>query len=196
MDGSGFFSVFHPADPERSRFLSTVFALFQDEIVHCWATDSRAPYRCTDRPTLRQTGARRGHTLDFAFQEPRRGQTFAVMIQCDPATDTPLTDEAQVTQLSSTRAFAAFLDAAQNPAQYRLIISGEEQPVAGSILIWSAMDIRKARAIRKTLGLQDIFAMDYMIRDLIQWQNRDFQMLLDRRAAWCYDFFRHLRRLP
>ncbi|MBZ0300202.1 MAG: hypothetical protein K8J31_10690 [Anaerolineae bacterium] len=191
-----FNSLFHPTDPDRSRFLNGLFNLFARDVIRCWTTDPQCAYTNLGKPTLRQTGAARGSPLDFAFQERRKQQVFAVVMLSDPLDNTPLKDPAQIEAFRSTRTFAAFLEAAQKPADFTLGIGSSEYPAAGSILIWSSFESKKTRAvIRKTYAFQDVLSLEDIVRDLIQWQNRDFQMLLDRRAAWCYDFFRSIRQL-
>jgi hypothetical protein len=191
-----FDSLFHAADPERSRFLDGLFSLFAREVVRCWAADDHAPYSDLGRPALRQTGGQRGSPLDFAFQERRRKHVYGVVLYCDPVGDGALKDASQITALGATRTFAAFLDAAAQPSAYSLTIGGTDYPLVGSILIWSSLDSKKTRAIiRKTYAFHDILSLEDIIRDLIAWKNRDYQMLLDRRAAWCYDFFRGLRQI-
>jgi hypothetical protein len=189
-------TLFFPADPERSRFLLALFMSFAADIVRCWAADSHAPYRDLGKPVLRSTGAARGVPLDFAFQDRRKQQVYGVVMFCDPLHELPLKAPEQLEPLRSARTFSSFLDAAANPAAYRLSVSGSEHTLGGAILIWSSLDSKKARAaIRKTHALTDVLALDQIIRDLLEWQNRDFQLLIDRRAAWCYDFFRGLRQL-
>jgi hypothetical protein len=191
-----FDSLFKHHDPERSRFLDGLFSLFAREVVRCWATDEHAPYADLGRPTLRQVGGSRGSPLDFAFQEKRRKHAYGVLLYCDPVGDGPLRDANQITALSATRTFAAFLDAAAQPSAYSLTVGGMDYPLIGSILIWSSLESKKTRAmIRKTYAFHDILSVEDMIRDLIEWKNRDYQMLLDRRTAWCYDFFRGLRQM-
>jgi hypothetical protein len=191
-----FDDLFQPDDPERSRFLDGLFSLFAREVVHCWATDANAPYADMGKPILRQHNAARGSPLDFAFQERRRKHIYGVVLYCDPLGDGPLKDANQITALSATRTFAAFLHAAAQPSAYSLSVGGADYPLVGSILIWSSMESKKTRAvIRKTYAFHDILSVEDIIRDLIAWKNRDYQMLLDRRAAWCYDFFRGLRQL-
>jgi hypothetical protein len=191
-----FHALFHPQDPERSRFLNGLFSLFARDIIRCWSSDKNAPYTNLGKPTLRQGRASRGHPLDFAFEESRRKQVYAVIMYCDPLDDTPLKDAAQIDQLRSTRTFAAFLEAAQNPAPYTLAVGSADYPAAGSILIWGTLESKKARAVlRKTYAFHDILSLENIIADLLLWQNRDFQMLLDRRMLWCHDFIRGLRQL-
>ncbi len=191
-----FDGLFPPADPERSRFLDGLFSLFAREVVHCWATDDHAPFVDLGKPILRQPGGARGSPLDFAFQERRRKHAYGVVLYCDPTGDGPLKDASQITALSATRTFAAFLDAAAQPSAYSLSVGGADHPLVGSILIWSSLESKKTRAtIRKTYAFHDILSVEDIIRDLIEWRNRDYQMLLDRRAAWCYDFFRGLRQI-
>lgn len=189
-------SVFHVSDAERSRFLMGVFSLFVTDVVHCWATDGRAPYASLGKATLRPADASRGSPLDFAFQDRRKKQTYAVIMQGLPGHDLPLRSPAQIAELEGSRTFTAFLDAAANPARYTLTQGTTDYPAAGAILIWGSLESKKARAaIRKVYAFHDILAIEDMIRDLLTWQNREFQMLLDRRAAWCYDFFRGLRQI-
>ncbi len=189
-------SAFYPQDPERNRFLTGVFSLFVTDVIHCWCTDSHAPYSSLGKATLRPADAARGAPLDFAFQDRRKKQTFAVIMQGLPGHDTPLRGPQQIIELEGSRTFAAFLDAAANPARYTLAAGSAEYPAAGAILIWGSLESKKVRAsIRKHYPFADILSIEDMIRSLLEWQNRDFQMLLDRRAAWCYDFFRGLRQL-
>ena len=102
----------------------------------------------------------------------------------------------QVAQLAATRTFASFLEAAANPAPYTVLTRSGEFPVGGSILIWGRLESKKVRAsIRRTYALQDVLSVESIIHDLVTWENRDFQMLLDRRAAWSHEFFRGLRRV-
>ncbi|MAS36770.1 MAG: hypothetical protein CL610_22385 [Anaerolineaceae bacterium] len=190
-----FHDLFHPDHPERSRYLTGLFSLFARDIVRCWGEDKQAPYACLGKATLRQAKANRGSPMDFAFED-RKKQVFAVIMICDPLEDKPLVDAEQVEQFRTTRTFAAFLESALNPAPYSLAVGSADYPVAGSILIWSSLQSRKTRAVlRKTFGFADVLSVENIIADLLLWQNRDFQMLLDRRAAWSHEMFRVLRQI-
>ena len=188
-----FDSLFQSPDAERQRFLAGLFTLFSGDIIRCWAADKQAPYRIPGTPLLREINGSRGYTLDYALQTPKR--LYVAMLRCDPVADGPLNSAAQVEAQATTRAFAAFLDAGRNPVNYFAIINGEELPVAGSILIWGSASLRAQRAVKKTYGLHDVLTMEGILGDLAQWQNREFQMLLDRRIAWSHDFYRGLRQI-
>jgi hypothetical protein len=185
--------LFQTPDAERQRFLSGLFSLFCADIIRCWAADRQAPYKIPGTPLLREINGSRGYTLDYALQTPKR--LYVAMLRCDPVTDGPLNSAAQIEAQATTKAFAAFLEAARYPMNYVAIINGQEMPVAGSILIWSSASLRAQRAVKKTYGLYDVLTMEGILGDLAQWQNHEFQMLLDRRIAWGHDFYRGLRQI-
>ncbi len=125
---------FQSGTPERKRFIADLFSLFSADIVRCWAADPHSPYRAFDAPVLRRKDASRGSTLDFAFIY--RQDLYVALMRCDPLTHGTLHDTAQVEAENTSKAFAEFLDAAQQPQQYIAIVEGREQPIAGSIMIW------------------------------------------------------------
>lgn len=187
-----FNDLFQSPDPARKQFIADVLNLFSGDIVRCWTADSRSAYDDVGKPTLRRTGAGRGLTLDFALR--RRQRVYVALMQCDLAGDFVLTDPAQVDAANTTKTFGMFLDAAAHPEQYRAIIGDEAVEIAGSILVWGSVDEKAARTTKKRYGLQDILSLEHISADLVAWQNRDFQMLLDRRVAWSHDLFKTLRQ--
>ena len=184
---------FQSGTPERKRFMADLFSLFSADIVRCWAADSHSPYSAIDAPVLRRKDASRGSTLDFAFIYRR--DLYVALMRCDPLLHGTLHDTAQVDAENTSKAFAEFLDAAQQPQQYIAIVDGSEQPVAGSILIWLRVENRRTlhSALKSRSGFHATLALETMIADLMSWHNRDFQLLLDQRFAWCHDLFKALR---
>ncbi len=188
-----FDDLFPTGDAERRQFLAGLFNLFSTDIIRCWATDRQARYSMTGTPILRSVRGNRGYTLDYALQTGKR--LYATVMKCDPVVDGPLHHADQIEAYTTTKAFAAFLDAARNPNQYVAVIDGEASPIAGSILIWGSATVRAQRAVKKAYGLHAILTMESIVGDLVQWNNREFQILLDRRVAWSHDFYRGLRQI-
>jgi hypothetical protein len=190
-----FHRLFQTPDPERNAFLAQILGLLSADIVRCWAAAAQSPYDLLGVPVLRAARAKRGYPLDFVLTA--RKHAYVAVMKADPLVDLPLAEPEQVAAYKTTRQFEAFLEAAAQPDQYVALIDKTEQPINGAILVWSSLGPSQSaiRAIKKAYQLQDILALDDMIADLLHWQNRDFQMLLDRRFAWNHDFFRGLRQL-
>ena len=184
--------LFHSANPERDAFMANVFNLFSHDIVRCWVRDDQSPYDDLGKATLRKSGASRGQGLDFGFG--RRKQAYAVLLKCDPAADKTLSEPAQIKQANTTKTFAMYLDAASHPDKYQIVTSSETYPASGSVLIWSGVDPKAGRTIKKAFNFHDLLSLEQIIADLIVWHNRDFHMLLDHRVAWSHDLFKGLRR--
>jgi hypothetical protein len=148
-----------------------------------------------DSPVLRKKSASRGSSLDFAFVY--RKNVYAVTLCCDPLRHGTLSEAGQVAAENNTKAFDEFLDAARNPAQYQVISGSDEIPAAGSILVWQRVDDRRTlhSALRKQYNFQALLSLETMLGELASWHNRDFQLLLDQRFAWCHDLFKALRAI-
>jgi len=143
--------LFQTTDTERQQFLAGLFGLLSAEIIRCWGTDKQARYTLSGVPLLREIRGNRGYTLDYALQTSRR--LYVAVMKCDPVADGPLQNVSQLEAHDSTKSFAAFLDAAQHPANYIAVIDGEELPIAGAILIWGSSTVRAQRAIKKQYGV-------------------------------------------
>lgn len=57
--------VFRSNSAHRDNFLARLFGIFSEEVVRAWCACPQAPYSNLGRPTLREPGEARGHTLDF-----------------------------------------------------------------------------------------------------------------------------------
>ena len=187
-----FHALFQSSDATRNQYLADVLNLFSRDIVRCWADDPQSPYDHLGKPSLRQARAGRGFTLDFALR--RRNQVYVALMKFDLDEAITLTDPAQIEAANTSKTFAMFLDTAANPTRYKAILNNEKIDIAGAILIWGAVDPKAARAARKQFSFYDILSLEEICADLVGWNNRDFQMLLDKRVAWSHDLFKRLRQ--
>lgn len=121
LDQSAFRDLFQQggAPAARGKFLSRVFGIFSEAIVHIWSEDDRAPYRNLGRPTLRGASPVRNPTLDFLFECRRTGRRFVVEQKCEIQFNgfrySTLTGREQLRH-HNKNAFAAFLAAAKGDA--------------------------------------------------------------------------------
>ena len=75
--------VFMSDEPARDKYLSRLFGLFNEEVVRAWCLCPEAPYEDLGRPTVREPGERRGHTLDFTFRRRYDARVFVGEMKCE-----------------------------------------------------------------------------------------------------------------
>ena len=188
-----FRSINHP----RDKFLSRLFGIFNEEIVRCWCQDHQAPYRDLGRPTIKPANIPRGFALDFAFQSKSNNAVYVGEMKCELEYENYryLTLESPA-QLDHHRkdAFRLFLDIAQNAKQYIVTVGGKPQLVSGSILVWGSYTESGRASVTAKYGLHDILSLEFIIADLLAWENKDFIELLDKYQTWSNELFTRLRK--
>jgi len=151
-----------PHDPknERAKYLSRLFGIFSEKVVSVWAADERAPYSDLGRPTLRQPGNERGHTLDFTLQDRVSGKIYAAEMKCEIEYMNFryfVLEEKHQLDHHKKPAFDVFLEAARNPQGMSVRVQGKPVEIDGAVLIWGAVDANAKRAISSEMGFQPIF---------------------------------------
>jgi hypothetical protein len=105
-----FEEVFHSDEPARDKYLSRLFALFNEQIVRLWCARTETPYTDLGRPTLYFADPVRRYTLDFTLRNST-GQTYVGELKCELEYDRyrylRLTEPQQLYHHKSA-AFAAF----------------------------------------------------------------------------------------
>ena len=193
-----FQNLFQSMNGPRDKFLSRLFGIFNEEIVRCWCQDNRAPYRNLGRPTIKPASHLRGLTLDFAFQSKSDNAVYVGEMKCELEYENYryLTLESPM-QLEHHRkeAFRLFLDIAQNAKQYIVTVGGRPQLVSGSILVWGSYTESGRASVIAKYRLHDILSLESIIADLLAWENKDFNELLDKYQTWSNELFTRLRKI-
>jgi hypothetical protein len=92
-------------------------------------------------------------------------------------------------------AFKLFLTAAKSPATCRAKVQGNPQLVNGAILVWGRFTPQGQASVIKDFGIHTVLGVENIIRDLIQWQNKEFEELIYTKESWCQYLFTGLREL-
>ena len=195
---SSFESIFRSDSPTRDKFLSRVFGIFSEEIVHCWCNDTRSPYENLGRPTLLNTTTGRRYTLDFTFRSRVSGHVYVGEMKCELEYENYqylILESPTQLQHHMGEAFKLFLGTATSPATCRVNVQGKPQSVDGAILVWGQCTPQGQAAVVGEYGLHAVLAVDTMIRDLQRWQSQEFAKLLATKESWCQYLFAGLREL-
>ena len=182
----------HDPKSERAKYLSRLFGIFSEKVVSVWAADERAPYSDLGRPTLRQPGNERGHTLDFTLKDRVSGKIYAAEMKCEIEYMNFryfVLEEKHQLDHHKKPAFDVFLEAAHNPQGMSVRVQGKPVEINGTVLIWGAVDAHAKRAIISEMGFQDILSLEDITRDLADWQNREYLELIDRYRSWSNELF-------
>ncbi len=182
-------------EPIRAKFLSRVFGVFSEELVRIWANDSRAPYANLGRPTLRQSDAGKGFTLDFTFQHRITNKVYVVEMKCEIEYENfryMVLSETQQLKHHKKEAFTAFLDVAKNHSSWLVFTNKVQTLVNGAILIWGdATSEGRTNVIAET-GCFDVITLSDIIRDLKKWNNEEYQIVIQQRERWMSELFSFL----
>lgn len=192
FSGSSFDRVFRTHRRERDNFLSRLFGIFSERIIACWASDPRAPYESLGRPTLREPGQRKGHTLDFTLRSRATGQAFIAEMKCEIAYEGfkyfELSSPVQLTHHTKP-AFEAFLRACREPSHFDILVRRKPTIIAGGILIWGRCTPAGRTAVLEKFGFADVLVIEQILADLVAWENASFAQLIGDHATWSNELF-------
>jgi hypothetical protein len=193
-----FQTIFKSENRPRDKFLSRLFGIFSEEIVRCWASDERSPYRNLGRPTIKSLDGTRRCTLDFTFESNTDGKVYVAELKCElEYQDYKYLTLESPEQLvhHSKEAFRIFLELAEDPNLFTVTVGGKPLSVSGSILIWGSLAESGRASVIEKHGLQGILSLEAIIIDLVTWQNKDFAELLDKYQTWTTGLFSGLREI-
>jgi hypothetical protein len=189
--------VFRTPIPARDKFLSRLFGLFGEEVVHHWCAQDQARYEDLGRPTLWAPAASRGHTLDFTLRDRDSGRTYVAELKCELEYENykylRLVNTVQLRANKRSPAFAAFLEIARAPNAYAVRVAGREKPVDGAILVWGATTPEGRAAVIAERGFADVLSVEHMLHDLRAWEADSWSRRVDELRSWSdylYDFLR------
>ena len=195
---STFETIFHSSEPDRDKFLSRIFGIFNEDMVRCWCSDPRSPFEDIGRPTITPHQAPRGYTLDFTLRSRETGKIYVGEMKCELEYQNyrylTLESSSQL-EHHAKEAFRLFLDAATSPNRHRVTTRGQPQTINGAVLVWGRCTEAGRSSVIKEYGLHAILSLEEIIGDLITWRNECFAELLNQRANWCNELFNGLRRI-
>ena len=172
--------------------MSRVFGIFSEQIVRCWAKDSRSPYENLGRPTLRKRGEKAGYALDFTLLHKDTGKIFVAEQKCwiefQGYKHFILTDVKQL-EYHGKPAFFAFLEVASGDENWQTFVDKKERQTNGAILIWGAATPEGKEAVKSAKGFFDVLTIEDMVRDLISWDNKPYREFIEQRRAWANEMF-------
>lgn len=192
---TAFRTIFESSDDsmnQRSKFLSRLFGIFSEKIVHIWAGDPRAPYEDLGRPTVRAPSQSRGYTLDFTFRERASGKILAAEMKCEIeylGFRYFILQTASQVDRHKKPAFEAFLAAARSPDQVDVTIGGRKTLIDGAILVWGAMAPGARELVMAERGFHDILSVEDICRDLAAWRNPEYREMIERYRSWSNRLF-------
>ena len=188
-----FDAFFHRTEPARDKYLSRLFGLFSEKVVHTWCACAQAPYEDLGRPTLYDTDRGSRHTLDFTLRHRRSGKTYASEMKCELELANyrylTLVDSAQVEHHKQSQAFSKVLALANGTKAFDVRCQGESMPVDGAILVWGAVTPDGRAAVMSEYGFADVLSVEAMVSDLQAWAPAAWSKLIQRYRTWTVELF-------
>lgn len=186
-------AFFKDGSPDKGSFLSRIFGIFNEEIIRIWARDPRSPYSIHERRPTLYDGSR-GYTLDFLFEKD--GTLFVSEMKCEIQYQNykywRLDDPEQLKHHCAKRAFALFLELSRDTKSVE-VKAGRAIDVGGTVLVWGAATPEGVEAVCNHFGISDVLTVEDCIRDLLDWENQEYQRLLSEREQWVLSLFSELR---
>ena len=144
----------------------------------------------------------RRHTLDFTLERRSDGALFVTEMKCEIEFEgyryLTLTGPEQIEHHRQKEAFQKLLRLAREPTAQRVTKGGEEQNVAGSMLVWGVVTPEGRSAAMDRYGFADVLGVEDMLRDLAAWQPKEWADWIGARQRWTNGLFEWLayRDLP
>ncbi|MBS0576866.1 MAG: hypothetical protein JSS45_10685 [Proteobacteria bacterium] len=179
----------------RDNFLSRQFGIFSEQIVACWADDPRAPYENLGRPSLREPGQRKAHTLDFTLRSRATGHAFVAEMKCEIAYEGFKYFELESPQQLAHHnkpAFDIFLRSCRDPSHFEVQVARKPIAIAGGILIWGRCSVAGRTAVSEAFGFGDVLSIEEIVADLVVWRNAAYVQLIEDHARWSREMFEGL----
>lgn len=193
---------FRSPEPARDKYISRLFALFGEQVVHRWCACPEAPYEDLGRPTLCDPGQTRGHTIDFTLQRRDSDRIYVAELKCELEYEgyrhLRLTSADQVRHHTSP-AFGKFLRTASDPTAFDVRRKGNREPVDGAILVWGAVAPEGREAVMSEYAFADVLSVEAMLADLHTWSPVGWTELVSRYRDWTdelFDFLAGIRTPP
>lgn len=186
-------SIFKTGTPSRDKLLSRVFGIFNEDVIRYWAADSRSPYEDLGRPTLRDAGETRGHTLDFTLRDAQTGKVYVTEMKCELEYEgyryLRLTGAEQVRHHVPGAAFQKILRLAENPESVPVYVGGKQVAVDGTALVWGASTIEGEEAVKSQYGFDLVLSVEKAINDLRRWKPDEWVEYVRDRQSWVSQLF-------
>jgi hypothetical protein len=187
-----FEQFFQSSEPMRDKYLSRLFGLFSEHVVHAWCASPRSTYEDLGRPTLLSPNEPRGHTIDFTLKHRESGYMYVAELKCELEYNNykylQLTHPDQLRHHTST-AFAKFLQIAADPSALEVRRGGKPQVVDGAILIWGAINSNGRHAVMQAYGFADILSLESMLIDLRTWKPDQWTGFIIDLRTWTDQLF-------
>lgn len=186
-----------PPAPRRDKFIARLLGIFNEDIVKCWCSAARAPYRDLGRPRVQGPDSPKPCTLDFTLESKKDGRRFVTEMKCwveyQGYRHLTLEHPEQLEEMDSP-AFRAFLQSAKQPSLCSVTVNGTPQNVDGAILIWGNVSATGRTAVMRATGLHTVLSLRDIVDDLVAWKDPRYYSFLDERLEWCEQLFAGLRR--
>lgn len=186
--------VFRSATPGRDSFLSRLFGIFSEEVVHHWCRQPHALYEDLGRPSLYSDGAYR-HTLDFMLRSRETGDVYISELKCELQFENyrylRLRDESQLRLGKRGASFDAFMALARDPSAYEIRVNAKRMTPAGVILVWGAMH-PDGKAMAAGHQIADVLSIEDMLDDLSLWKPIEWSDRVRELRGWSNALFDHL----
>jgi hypothetical protein len=192
---SRFENIFDRKKTELSRqhnFQARLFGIFNEEIVRIWAKSNSDGYCDLGRPTVYLSNGKHP-TFDFTLQKDEKN--YLTEMKCWLPFENykyfELNDAEQLGKVAKDGAFKVFMDIAQQLTDFTVKVSGakEATPIHGVILIWGKVKSDKKEEIKNATKIHEILALEDIIEDLLEAQNKEYTNLIARYREWSNSFF-------
>ena len=195
MTSPPFDSFFRSSNSPRDKYLSRLFGLFNEDVVRHWCVLPETPYSDLGRPTLKLPGEPRGYTLDFTLQHQATGHVFVTEMKCwleyEGYKYLRLRGPDQLRGVDG-KAFARFLDFAEDPSQYLVQVKGKPVKSDGAILIWGAIGDEGREKVIREHGLSDVLSVEVMLEDLRGAGSGEWERRVGELRGWSEQLFNYL----
>ncbi len=196
MDEISMESIFKTGTPPRDKLLSRVFGIFNEDVVRYWAADERSPYEDLGRPTLRDEGEVRGHTLDFTLRDQETGSVYVTEMKCELEYEgyryLRLASTDQVRHHAPGAAFKKILRLAEDPDSIPVYVGGKQVAVDGTALVWGATTFEGEEAVKTKYGFDLVLSVEKIVNDLRRWRPEEWVEYVGERQSWVSRLFESL----
>ena len=190
-----FEEFFHSPEPDRDKFLSRLFGIFNEEVVRHWCGCSQASYEDLGRPTLRVPGERRGHTLDFTFRSRETGKVYVAELKCEiefMGYRYMRLQNGDELRHHSGEAFRKLLLAAKDPKAVEVSVVGKPLAVDGAVLVWGAVTSGGRKAVMREYGFADVLSLEAILGNLRAWAPPAWLERIERLRRYSNELFGYL----
>jgi hypothetical protein len=185
---------------QRDNFLSRLFGIFNEEIVHYWCQCPSSPYENLGRPSVYVKGEKQGHTLDFTFRHIGTGKVFIAEMKCELSLDNYryliLEDARQLEHHLGKTAFQKFLQAAREPKSLEVWVGGRsggtKVEIDGAILILGTTTLKGREEVIEKYGLADVLSLEAMLNELLKNEPEEWLRRINQLCNWSTELFRFL----